>query len=177
MVNSAEHADRRRRALPRRRSSAPARLAAIARVVGEDNFSAFDANALAETLFGDAVFANMIMLGFAWQQGLVPVSLDALTRAIELNGVAVERNIEAFAAGRLAAAEPDFAASEQQEPPRETLDEIIAPPRRLPDGLPGRRLGVALSRDCRTRARGGKASRLRGADRSGGARAVQADVL
>lgn len=48
-----------------------------------------------------------------------------MTRAIELNGVAVERNLEAFAAGRLAAEKPDFAGANQQEPPRETLDEII----------------------------------------------------
>ncbi len=106
--------------------AAPARLAAIARVVGEDNFSTFNANAFAEELFGDAVFANMMLLGFAWQKGLAPVSLDALQRAIALNGVEIERNVEAFAAGRLAAAQPDFAAANPEGEPVETLDEIIA---------------------------------------------------
>jgi indolepyruvate ferredoxin oxidoreductase len=106
--------------------SARARLAAIARVVGESNLSTFNANAFSEELFGDAVFANMILLGFSWQKGLAPVSLDALTRAIALNGVEIERNIEAFAAGRLAAAKPDFASANPQEPPPETLDEVIA---------------------------------------------------
>ena len=43
---------------------------------------------MADALFGDTVFANVIMLGTAWQRGLVPVSSDALMRAIELNGVA-----------------------------------------------------------------------------------------
>ena len=51
----------------------------------------------------------MLLLGFAWQRGLVPVSLDALMTAIELNGVAVAMNRSAFALGRLAAHEPDSA--------------------------------------------------------------------
>src|SRR6202041_560332 len=80
-----------------------ARLAAIRSVVGDAGLSAFDANALAERLLGDAVFANMMMLGFAWQKGLVPTGLEALTRAIELTGVEGDKNIAAFAAGRLAA--------------------------------------------------------------------------
>jgi indolepyruvate ferredoxin oxidoreductase len=68
------------------------------------------------------------MLGFAWQQGLVPVSLEALSRAIELNGVSVERNKQAFAWGRLASADADaFRRAVGREPPApETLDEVIA---------------------------------------------------
>jgi indolepyruvate ferredoxin oxidoreductase len=67
------------------------------------------------------------MLGAAWQQGLVPVTSDALMRAIELNGVAVEQNKQAFASGRLAAADLDFATSLLgQARKEETLDEIIA---------------------------------------------------
>ena len=104
--------------------AAKARLAAIGRVVGDADLSAFDANALAERLLGDAVFANMMMLGFAWQKGLVPTGLEALMRAIELNGVEVDKNIDAFAAGRLAAAEPDFARAAEARP-EETLEEII----------------------------------------------------
>ena len=100
-AGGAEHgrdADRRRGALPRRGPRRSTRaLRAIERVLGAGNLETLDANALAETLLGDTVFANMMMLGFAWQQGLVPVSLAALPRAIELNGVAVERNRQAFA--------------------------------------------------------------------------------
>ncbi|MBV9289845.1 MAG: 2-oxoacid:acceptor oxidoreductase family protein, partial [Hyphomicrobiales bacterium] len=103
---------------------AEARLAAIKRALGEANVAAVDANALAEELFGDGVFANMIMLGFAWQSGLAPVSLAALIRAIELNGVATGKNRAAFAAGRLARAAPDFARAPQAG--RESLDEAIA---------------------------------------------------
>ena len=75
-----------------------AREAAIDAAVGRENLRAFDANAVAERLFGDSVFANVMMLGFAWQSGLVPVGLAALARAIELNGVAVAENEAAFAA-------------------------------------------------------------------------------
>jgi indolepyruvate ferredoxin oxidoreductase len=100
------------------------RLRAIERVAGEENVQALNANALAEQLFGDAVFANMILLGHGWQQGLAPVGLDALLKAIDLNGVAVERNRQAFAIGRLAAADP--AGFIEPAPPPETLDQVIA---------------------------------------------------
>ena len=62
-----------------------------------------DATQLATALLGDAIAANLFMLGYAWQQGLVPVSFEALMRAIELNGAAVQMNRQAFAWGRLAA--------------------------------------------------------------------------
>jgi indolepyruvate ferredoxin oxidoreductase len=101
------------------------REAAIAAVVGPGNLDALDANAAAERLLGDSVFANMVMLGYAWQRGLVPVSLDALARAIELNGVAVARNQAAFALGRLLAARPEALAAEPRPAP-ETLDALIA---------------------------------------------------
>ena len=83
------------------------RITAIGRIVGEDNLSTLDANALAEELLGNTIYANVMMLGCAWQNGLVPVSLDALKRAIELNGVEIEKNRRAFDWGRVAAADPD----------------------------------------------------------------------
>src|SRR5207247_7422928 len=81
--------------------SVSARLASLERLVGAQNLARFDANRAAEALFGDSVFANVMMLGAAWQLGLVPVSFEALMRAIELNGVAIEQNKQAFAGGRL----------------------------------------------------------------------------
>ena len=65
-----------------------------------------DATQLATALLGDAIASNLFMLGHAWQQGLVPVSFEALMRAIELNGAAVQMNQQAFAWGRLAAIDP-----------------------------------------------------------------------
>ncbi|MHC2412688.1 Pyruvate/2-oxoacid:ferredoxin oxidoreductase gamma subunit [Bradyrhizobium diazoefficiens] len=106
--------------------ASPARLRAIRQVVGNDNLDTINANALAERLLGDAVYANIIMLGFAWQRGLIPVSLQALLRAIELNGIAVERNKQAFAWGRIAAADPDSLPMADDTPKTETLDQLIA---------------------------------------------------
>jgi len=108
--------------------ASPARLRAIERVIGGGNLRTIDANTLAETLLGDTVYANIVMLGFAWQDGLVPVSLAALLRAIELNGVAVEHNKQAFAWGRIAHADPDFLpkAARAAGPVTETLEEAIA---------------------------------------------------
>jgi indolepyruvate ferredoxin oxidoreductase len=62
-----------------------------------------DATALAESVMGDSIFANPLLLGYAWQKGWVPLSYESLQRAIELNGVAVDKNIDAFEWGRVAA--------------------------------------------------------------------------
>ncbi|GAB3629091.1 indolepyruvate ferredoxin oxidoreductase [Pandoraea terrae] len=62
-----------------------------------------DANHLAERLLGDTIYTNPFVLGFAWQKGWVPLSHAALTRAIELNGVSIEKNKAAFEWGRRAA--------------------------------------------------------------------------
>ncbi|WP_315389739.1 indolepyruvate ferredoxin oxidoreductase family protein [uncultured Stenotrophomonas sp.] len=65
-----------------------------------------DATQLATALLGDAIASNLFILGYAWQQGLVPISFEALMRAIELNGAAVAMNQQAFAWGRLAVVDP-----------------------------------------------------------------------
>ncbi|MEM7075910.1 MAG: indolepyruvate ferredoxin oxidoreductase family protein [Pseudomonadota bacterium] len=70
----------------------------------------FDAHALATGTLGDAIFANMIVLGAAWQRGLVPLSRNAIVEAIALNGAAVGRNVQAFDIGRWAAHDPQAAA-------------------------------------------------------------------
>jgi indolepyruvate ferredoxin oxidoreductase len=79
------------------------RIAAIGAAVGEQNLHTIDANRLAERLMGDTIYSNVIMVGCAWQQGLIPVSLAALLRAIELNGIKIEENKQAFTWGRIAA--------------------------------------------------------------------------
>jgi len=83
------------------------RLAAIRDVVGAANLGTLDANAAAAKLLGDTIFANVLLLGAAWQRGLVPISHAALMRAIELNAVAVDANKQAFAWGRVAIARPE----------------------------------------------------------------------
>jgi indolepyruvate ferredoxin oxidoreductase len=82
---------------------------ALTGVPGEptaDHLHLVDATQLATALLGDAIATNLFMLGYAWQQGRVPISLEALMRAVELNGAAVEMNRTAFAWGRLAAIDP-----------------------------------------------------------------------
>ncbi|MBN3786508.1 indolepyruvate ferredoxin oxidoreductase family protein [Burkholderia sp. Ac-20353] len=59
-----------------------------------------DTNELALNLLGDTIYANPLLLGFAWQEGLVPLVHASLMRAIELNGVAIEKNKLAFSWGR-----------------------------------------------------------------------------
>jgi indolepyruvate ferredoxin oxidoreductase len=65
-----------------------------------------DATHLAAVLVGHSIAANLFLLGFAWQRGLLPVAQEALLRAIELNGVAVDDSRRAFRWGRLAALDP-----------------------------------------------------------------------
>jgi len=65
-----------------------------------------DAQRLASALMGDPIASNMFMLGAAWQKGLVPIRREAIERAIELNGVAIELNKQAFEWGRRAAHDP-----------------------------------------------------------------------
>ncbi|OWQ90260.1 pyruvate ferredoxin oxidoreductase [Roseateles aquatilis] len=83
-------------------------MAKMRHAVGEgaDLLAVIDAQDIAQRLMGDTMPSNIVMLGACWQRGLVPVSLEALMRAIELNGVAVENNKTAFALGRLAIAAP-----------------------------------------------------------------------
>ncbi len=81
-------------------------LAKMRFAAGDDRVETVDAQAIAERLLGDTMPANVVMLGYAFQRGLIPVSEAALARAIELNGVAVEMNRTAFALGRIAAAAP-----------------------------------------------------------------------
>ena len=71
-----------------------------------DRALVLDAQRLAKDLLGDAIAANLFMLGAAWQRGLLPISRAAVERAIELNGVAIEANKQAFEWGRRAAHDP-----------------------------------------------------------------------
>ncbi len=81
---------------------------AIRAAAGEQMAHFFDATRTASALFGNSVGANMFMLGFAYQHGGLPLSSEAVEKAIELNGQAVAMNVAAFRWGRRAAHEPDF---------------------------------------------------------------------
>ncbi len=96
--------------------------------LGADGLAMLDATRMAERLLGDAIYANVLMLGAAWQAGLVPLSEAALMRAIEINGAGVDGNKAAFQLGRWAiAAPPEAAAATAPEaaPEAEGADAVI----------------------------------------------------
>ncbi|SKZ59288.1 Pyruvate ferredoxin/flavodoxin oxidoreductase [Mycobacteroides abscessus subsp. abscessus] len=71
-----------------------------------------DAGALATELFDDEQFANMLMVGAAYQTGALPISAESIERAVELNGVAVSANLQAFRRGRQVIADSDAVSRE-----------------------------------------------------------------
>lgn len=105
------------------------RVKALKDTCGAENISSIDASEIARRLMGDLVFSNMFLLGYSWQQGLVPVSFDAIDRAIELNGVAVQKNQRAFALGRAAASNSrlvhEAAGMVEEKPAEESVEEMI----------------------------------------------------
>jgi len=96
----------------------------------KSDLSMVDFAKLAESVCGDTIATNIMMLGYASQAGLLPVSPSAILSAIELNGVAIEANKRAFAWGRKFAAEPDavsriVSAPENHSDEPDTLEDII----------------------------------------------------
>ena len=114
----------------------PANVATLMQLAenSASKLDAVDAQALALALFGTAACANVLLLGFAYQHGMIPISVAALERAIALNGVAVADNLAALHFGRAMAHDPVLVPasarggrSEAMQPPRpDTLDERIA---------------------------------------------------
>jgi indolepyruvate ferredoxin oxidoreductase len=104
----------------------------LVQTVGAQALAAFDMDTAAVKLMGDSLFANPMLLGFAWQKGWIPIGLPALMRAIELNAVAVDQNKAAFTWGRRAAQDPAsvqrlFTAAQVISLParRQTLDDLV----------------------------------------------------
>ncbi len=101
--------------------------------VGDSLVGAFDAEQVATQLIGDSIYTNPLMLGYAWQQGRIPLSHAALLRAIELNGVQVDNNKAAFEWGRrcahdLPAVQALFKAQQViQFVKKPSLDSLVGP--------------------------------------------------
>ncbi len=102
-------------------------MQAIREAVGAENSEFLDATGIAEALVGNAIAGNIFMLGYAWQQGLVPLGGEALLKAIELNGVSVEENQLTFRLGRWAAVD------------RQIVERLAAPDGALEDGGEGQK--------------------------------------
>ena len=99
--------------------------------VGADKTHFVEATSLATRLMGDSIASNLFMLGYAYQLGLIPLTSKAIEKAIELNGVSVSLNQQAFLWGRRTAHDPvaveAFVNPKQQpvEPPQLTLEQRI----------------------------------------------------
>jgi indolepyruvate ferredoxin oxidoreductase len=103
---------------------------AIKIAAGADQCRFVDGTQLASSLLGDSLATNLFMLGFAWQQGLVPLSASAIEQAIETNRVAIEMNKGAFLWGRRAAWKQDSVEAlvnqrQTPAPTSRTLDELV----------------------------------------------------
>ncbi|MFE2187710.1 DUF6537 domain-containing protein [Streptomyces sp. NPDC059455] len=83
-----------------------------------------DARSLAEALFDDDQYANILQLGAAFQTGALPLTAAALERAITLNGTAVRRNLQAFRRGRQLVADPEAFKAASTPGPSAGLREV-----------------------------------------------------
>ncbi|WP_442580366.1 indolepyruvate ferredoxin oxidoreductase family protein [Mesorhizobium sp. ASY16-5R] len=106
-----------------------ATLKSLRGAAGDDAVHMVAATRLGTALMGDAIAANMFLLGAAWQRGLVPVSLSAIDRAMELNGAGLSMNRAAFAWGRRSVVDPDAVNAAGGLTPAvavaETLDALV----------------------------------------------------
>lgn len=93
------------------------------------------ASSLSTVLTGDSIGTNLLMLGYAVQRGLLPLSIDAIQEAIRLNGTFVASNLRTFALGRVAAHNPDALAAELGKqrtlPVLDSVDDVVAHRERL----------------------------------------------
>ncbi|PWE30674.1 indolepyruvate ferredoxin oxidoreductase family protein [Maritimibacter sp. 55A14] len=96
--------------------------------LGTGRVDFLDATELSRRLMGDSIYSNMMILGATWQRGGVPLSLEAIDKAVELNGAAVERNKRAFSLGRWAVEHPAEAA-------KVLTDTVIDKPRSLEERI------------------------------------------
>jgi indolepyruvate ferredoxin oxidoreductase len=89
-----------------------------------------DATRIAQIMLGNAVGANLFLVGYAWQKGLIPIREQNIARAIELNGTEVAMNKRAFGLGRIAAARPDLVEhwlrGHEEEKIPDTLGDLLA---------------------------------------------------
>jgi indolepyruvate ferredoxin oxidoreductase len=79
--------------------------------LGENAVAFLEATELARVHLGDSIYANVLILGAAWQQGLLPLSHASIMTALELNRAGVKGNKRAFEIGRWAMVDPEAAAA------------------------------------------------------------------
>jgi indolepyruvate ferredoxin oxidoreductase len=85
-----------------------------------------DAQRLAEALFGDHMPTNMLLVGAAYQHGVVPIAAEAIEEAIRLNGAAVEKTLAAFRWGRAAVIDAEAVLAAATPQARATVEVGVA---------------------------------------------------
>ena len=108
-------------------------VASITEAAGSDMTAVVEAERIATAIMGDAIATNMFMLGHAWQLGAVPLARESILHAIEMNGVAISMNQQAFEWGRVAAHDASLLPDTTREEANplahrhisKTLDEVI----------------------------------------------------
>ncbi len=113
------------------------RLALQARL--GDRVAFFDANELALRMLGDSIYSNMLVMGACWQKGLIPLSHEAITQAIRMNGAKIDENLRAFEIGRWAMVHPEAAAARPAQATQVPVDPVAYREQRLID-YQGKRL-------------------------------------
>ncbi|MEH6547607.1 MAG: DUF6537 domain-containing protein, partial [Sneathiella sp.] len=104
----------------------------VADSIGREQSEFINSTKLATALMGDSIAANLFLLGVAFQRGTIPLSLNSIEAAIELNGIAVDANKRSFAWGRKAAADQKaveeiaLPAMPKEDVALDTLDQIVA---------------------------------------------------
>ena len=69
-------------------------------ILGKNNIDFIPSNTIANKILGDSILSNMFIVGKAYQSGLIPIKAKAIEQAIQLNGVSIEENTQAFRLGR-----------------------------------------------------------------------------
>ena len=104
----------------------PQIIAALRDKVGDQAVAPVAAGSIAADLLGDSIAANLLMVGFAYQKGLIPLAAESIAKAIELNGAAVRMNLAAFRLGReLAAGPAPVAAAKTPVSGPPTLEQLV----------------------------------------------------
>ncbi|QOL48561.1 indolepyruvate ferredoxin oxidoreductase family protein [Massilia litorea] len=120
-------------------------LAKIHASASEAETFVLNAQDVAFDVLGDPIVANILLMGYAWQHGLIPVGLPAMMRAIELNNVAIDMNKRAFTVGRVLAADKD-ALVRLRRPEAQVIQ--FAAPKSLEEMVAFRREQLAAYQDA-----------------------------
>ena len=110
----------------------------LASVTREGELTILDASAMAEGLLGNHMLTNMIILGAAYQLGLIPLTAESIQGAIRLNGAAVQENLAAFGCGRRFVSDPEVIEAAVERPDSDTS--LIV------DSATGERIAEAVER-------------------------------